>query len=131
MFKYLAVIQDSFREALASRILWVVLGTITLLLLAVAPLSYREVVTWRLSEGDFSDLATFVRQVRDAADDLVPSPQKYLWSRLDQKLRERLLAAWSEWALHVEVMHQALEKNDRHALIEYLQQASQWRKGFL
>ncbi len=93
MLKYLAVIQDSFREALASRILWVVLGTITLLLLAVAPLSYREVVTWRLSEGDFSDLATFVRQVRDAADDLVPSPQKYLWSRLDQRLRERLLAA--------------------------------------
>lgn len=54
-----------------------------------------------------------------------------LWADIFLDNRERLLSAWSEWALHVEVMHQALEKNDRHALIEYLQQASQWRKGFL
>lgn len=93
MFKYLAVIQDSFREALASRILWVVLGSITILLLAVAPLSYREVVTWRLTDGDFTDLPGFLRLVRDASDDVVPSPQRYLWRRFDAKLRERLLAA--------------------------------------
>jgi len=53
-----------------------------------------------------------------------------LWADIFLDNRERLLSAWADWALHVEVMHQALEKNDRHALIEYLQQASQWRKGF-
>lgn len=54
-----------------------------------------------------------------------------LWADIFLDNRERLLEAWSEWALHVEVMHQALEKADRETLIELLQQASQWRKGFL
>ena len=54
-----------------------------------------------------------------------------LWADIFLDNRERLLEAWSEWALHVEVMHQALETADRETLIELLQQASQWRKGFL
>lgn len=54
-----------------------------------------------------------------------------LWADIFLDNRERLLEAWSEWALHVEVMHQALENTDRETLIELLQQASQWRKGFL
>jgi len=54
-----------------------------------------------------------------------------LWADIFLDNREQLLAAWSEWSLHVEVMHQALEAADRETLIELLQQASQWRKGFL
>ena len=54
-----------------------------------------------------------------------------LWADIFLDNGERLLEAWSEWALHVEVMHQALETADRETLIELLQQASQWRKGFL
>ncbi len=54
-----------------------------------------------------------------------------LWADIFLDNRERLLEVWSEWALHVEVMHQALETADRETLIELLQQASQWRKGFL
>ena len=57
MFKYLAVIMDSFREAFASRLMWVVLVLITLLLLVIAPLGYHEVVTWRLGDNDDARLA--------------------------------------------------------------------------
>ena len=42
MRPYLAIIKDSFRSALASRVLYVLLGLILLLLLALAPLHIRE-----------------------------------------------------------------------------------------
>ena len=63
MRKYFAVVKDSFREALASRVLWILLLLVTLLLAAVAPLGYREVLTFRLRDSDvqtwpdFMDLA--------------------------------------------------------------------------
>jgi prephenate dehydrogenase len=67
--------------------------------------------------------------LRDTTRIAASSPE--LWADIFLDNREQLLAAWSEWSLHVEVMHQALEAADREALIELLQQASQWRKGFL
>ena len=42
MRAYLAVIKDSFREALASRVLWILLVLITLLLLSLAPLGVKD-----------------------------------------------------------------------------------------
>src|ERR1700704_4525524 len=38
MRSYLAVLKDSFREALASRVLWILMIVITLILIAAAPL---------------------------------------------------------------------------------------------
>jgi len=67
--------------------------------------------------------------LRDTTRIAASSPE--LWADIFLDNREQLLAAWSEWSLHVEVMHQALEAADRETLIELLQQASQWRKGFL
>lgn len=67
--------------------------------------------------------------LRDTTRIAASSPE--LWADIFLDNRKQLLAAWSEWSLHVEVMHQALEAADRDTLIELLQQASQWRKGFL
>jgi len=67
--------------------------------------------------------------LRDTTRIAASSPE--LWADIFLDNREQLLVAWSEWSLHVEVMHQALEAADRETLIELLQQASQWRKGFL
>lgn len=53
-----------------------------------------------------------------------------LWADIFLDNRESLLSAWTDWALHLEVMHQALEKADRETLVGLLQRASQWRKGF-
>lgn len=53
MSPYLAVIIDSFRAALASRILWVAFVAIWLLLAALAPIGYREDFTTTFRGGDF------------------------------------------------------------------------------
>lgn len=53
MRPYLAVIVDSFRAALASRILWVAMLAIWLLLAALAPIAYREVFTTNFRGQDF------------------------------------------------------------------------------
>ena len=53
-----------------------------------------------------------------------------LWADIFLDNRECLLAAWADWSLHLQVMHQALEKADRETLIALLTQASHWRKGF-
>ena len=45
MRPYFAVIIDSFRAALSSRILWVAFLAIWLLLAALAPIGYEEVFT--------------------------------------------------------------------------------------
>ena len=42
MRPYLAIIKDSFREVLASRVLWILLALITLTLLVIAPLTYSQ-----------------------------------------------------------------------------------------
>ncbi len=85
MSKYLAVIKDSLREALASRVLWIVLILITLLLMLLAPLTYREDLTWRIRDDDVKDLPAFMNTIRDEADSLTPSPAKRIWSLLPAK----------------------------------------------
>ena len=46
--KYLAILKDSFREALASRVLWIVLILATVALVVAAPLGLKEEKTARL-----------------------------------------------------------------------------------
>lgn len=53
MRPYWAVIVDSFRAALSSRILWVAFLAIWLLLAALAPIGYREVFTTTFRARDF------------------------------------------------------------------------------
>ena len=48
MRPYLAIIKDSFRAAFASNVLYVLLGLITLLLIAIAPFHYQEVLDWEI-----------------------------------------------------------------------------------
>ena len=53
MKPYLAIIADSFREALASRVLWILLILITLVLVALLPLGYRAEQTTEFRPGRF------------------------------------------------------------------------------
>lgn len=48
MRPYLALIKDSFRAAMASRVLYILLFLIAVLLLAIAPLHMRETLDWKL-----------------------------------------------------------------------------------
>ncbi|MCY2988233.1 MAG: ABC transporter permease subunit [Planctomycetota bacterium] len=92
MRPYLAVIQDSFREALASRVLWVLLVLITLLLLALAPFGYRPQVTCGLGEHEVREWPQFILHVRDAAKSPKPSPSRRIVESLDEPLRNELQA---------------------------------------
>jgi len=92
MRPYFAVIQDAFREALASRVLWVLLVLITLLLVLLAPLGYRQQVTRELAEGAVRELPRFIEHLRDEFQKTEPSPSQRIVSMLDEPLRRDLLA---------------------------------------
>ena len=90
MRPYLAIIKDSFREAIASRVLWVTLGLIVLLLLALAPLGYKQKLTTDFSWGDIQRAPALVTKLRNAGNSNKPSPGKRIWSLLEEKEREQL-----------------------------------------
>jgi hypothetical protein len=68
MRAYLAVIKDSFREALASRVLWILLALITLLLAALAPFSLSSEAATGLERREVLSGFDFLRELaKDAA----------------------------------------------------------------
>ncbi|MBP87852.1 MAG: hypothetical protein CMJ64_14205 [Planctomycetaceae bacterium] len=90
MTKYLAIIKDSFREALASRVLWIVLVLITLFLLAIAPLGYHEVLTWELGDNDVRPWEELMDKVRDEGKSDEATPAKRIWESLDGDTQKQL-----------------------------------------
>jgi ABC-type transport system involved in multi-copper enzyme maturation permease subunit len=88
MRAYLAVVQDSFREALASRVLWVLLILITLLLAVLAPLGYRQQATRELTDGDVSGWPHFLEHV--AEQSRRPGPAQHIVSQLDASVGRRV-----------------------------------------
>jgi hypothetical protein len=91
VIKYLAVIKDSFREALASRVLWLLLVMITLLLVVIAPLGYHEVVTWRLGDNDVRGWERLMDKVRTDGKKEAPSPSRRIFTLLDVELQNSLV----------------------------------------
>ncbi len=84
MRPYLAIIKDSFREALASRVLWVFTGVIALVLLAIAPLGYQLDLTGPFAWGDIVDGPQLAKRLREAGGAEQDSPAKRIWSLLDE-----------------------------------------------
>ncbi|MEM9646262.1 MAG: ABC transporter permease, partial [Planctomycetota bacterium] len=56
---YLAILVDSFRAALASRVLWCAFVAIWLLLIALAPIGYQEDLTTDFSRRDIENGTRF------------------------------------------------------------------------
>src|SRR6185503_17664571 len=81
MRPYLAIIKDSFREALASRILYIMLGLITLLLVLVAPLTYRQELTVGLHDDD-ANWPELIDQLKLAEKETKASPTRRIWTQL-------------------------------------------------
>jgi hypothetical protein len=91
MRPYLAIIKDSFREATASRVLWVLLGVITIILLLIAPLGVRAKLTTGISGGDIRDPQQFVAKLRAQAALPIDSPAKRIWSLWTKDRQETLI----------------------------------------
>jgi ABC-type transport system involved in multi-copper enzyme maturation permease subunit len=90
MKKYLAIIQDSFREAFASRVMWLVLIGITFLLVLLAPFGFREVLTTRFRDNDLRRPDDFLVNLRTQGPVERPSPTHRIWLQLTDKTRRQL-----------------------------------------
>lgn len=89
MRPYLAVIKDSFREAFASWVLWIVLILILLFLLLIAPFNYHIVPQVRLFPGDIRAPLRFVEDLVDARGSN-DTPAGYVAGLLTNNLNDRL-----------------------------------------
>jgi len=90
MRPYLAIIKDSFREAFASRVLWIMLVLITALLLALAPMGIGKQLSWKLGWHDVRDFGHLATQITEAAQRDGPSPGKHIWGLMDAETRKAL-----------------------------------------
>ena len=90
MRPYLAVIKDSFREALASRVLWILLVLITLLLLGLAPLGLKEQRATFIRVGAVFDWPALIGKLKARAAGSENSPGKRIWGLLKEDLKSRL-----------------------------------------
>ncbi len=85
---YFTVIKDSFSEALASRVLWILLVVLTLLLLALAPLGLREERTTRLYTDSISDWPVLIARIKQQSDATAPSPGRRIWELSDDDFKK-------------------------------------------
>ncbi len=88
MRPYLAIIKDSFRAAMASRVLYVLLLLITVLLLALAPLHMQETLDWQLSR-DFNvqNPEVVLRQIVNNKDS---KPASRVWELLPERTKSKM-----------------------------------------
>jgi ABC-type transport system involved in multi-copper enzyme maturation permease subunit len=91
MFRpYLAVVVDSFREALASRVLWVLMSVILLVLCVLAPFGYRTVASIVVVERDVTEWPKFILEMRDQSRSKTTTPGKHIVSLMDASTRKML-----------------------------------------
>jgi hypothetical protein len=91
MRPYLAIIKDSFREALASKVLWVLLSLITLLHLLTLPLGIALNLTTDVGWGDLVEGPQLVTKLRSGELSLTASPGQRIWSLIDEGAHEKLI----------------------------------------
>src|SRR5436190_17881453 len=91
MRPYFAIIKDSFREALASRVLWILLALITLVLAGIAPLTYREEATVGVRESEIEGWPILVEKLREASKSEQPTPARRVWTMLDDEGQKAVL----------------------------------------
>lgn len=84
MTPYIAVLKDSLREAMASRVLWVALIGIAIVLVALAPFALRTDTATELRRRELVDAEQIVRSMVEAAD-APETPAGHLWSLLDDE----------------------------------------------
>ncbi|MFN0053445.1 MAG: ABC transporter permease subunit [Planctomycetales bacterium] len=93
MRPYLAVLKDSFREAIASRVLLIVLIVATLGLMLLAPFGMREQRATKIRRGGLTNPAGLIAKVDEQRNGETPSPGGRIWERwgdaLKAKLKER------------------------------------------
>lgn len=93
MRPYLAIIKDSFREAMASWVLYILLLVITVVLLGLAPIGYRQQLTAEFLPIDFQNAPELAQQLRrEGGSTSKPSPAGRIWANWSEERRKKLVA---------------------------------------
>lgn len=85
----LAILKDAFREAAASRILWLALGAIALVLAALAPMGLKSVPSTRLRPFELVDAEGLLKSLQQAASEAA-GPAHHIWTQLAPKTQENV-----------------------------------------
>lgn len=78
------------REAIVSRILWLLLGLILIVLLAAAPLGIHYPPTSTIVPSDVVDVQAFAQQLLVAAANSPQTPSRRIWDALDEPVQREL-----------------------------------------
>jgi hypothetical protein len=87
---YLTVLRDSFDEAFASRVLWILLGVSTLVLLAIAPLGLYEQPATEWQPSSVRDWPALIDRLFQASVSEEPVPGKRVWELADESFRKEV-----------------------------------------
>ncbi|MFO0883196.1 MAG: hypothetical protein U0894_03255 [Pirellulales bacterium] len=91
MRPYLAIVVDSFREAIKpGSTLWLLLALITLALLVVFPLTYRETRTTDLQLRDVNNWDALAGALKSGQDESKATPAKHLWTLYSDPVKQRI-----------------------------------------
>jgi ABC-type transport system involved in multi-copper enzyme maturation permease subunit len=91
---YLAIIKDAFRATIASRVLYVMVGLIVLILAVLAPLHIRETLDWEVSrQGLEASTEDILKEIADKKDNTRYPIVTRIWSRFSPENQTKFLAA--------------------------------------
>jgi hypothetical protein len=90
MRPYLAILHDSFRSALASRVLLVMLVLISVFLLVAAPAGYEEQLTTEILPSDIVNPGELAVRSASGADLEDTAPLRRVWDRLSPSLQKSI-----------------------------------------
>jgi hypothetical protein len=92
LIPYLGILKDSFREALSSRVLWVLLLISTLFLLVIAPFGINDRRATTLPRWAVTNWPELNRRLATGAEESAPPAVRRLWQRLPKELQDRIHA---------------------------------------
>lgn len=92
MKPYLAILQDSFRFALSSRVLLVMIVIISVTLIAVAPAGYKEQLTTDIYQDEITDRESLALRLASGAELGENTSLRRIWDQLDSRFQKRLTA---------------------------------------
>jgi len=90
MRPYLAMLHDSFRFALSSRVLLIMLVLITVFLLVTAPAGYKEQATTEILRGEILNSSELAQRLAAGAQLDQNAPLRRVWDRLSPSLQKRI-----------------------------------------
>jgi hypothetical protein len=128
MRSYLAVLKDSFREALASRVLWILMIVISLILIAAAPLGFKEIKATQLKRNSVRDWPNLAAKIEEQGRADRPAPGRQIWPRISDPLKKALAdsARQSPGELSGELVDQLVDELNRAIGDPKLYDASAW-----